>query len=65
MYVSSAANVICFGADAGAIHLLSLSTKQWIASLKMNGTMRAATIAEDGNSLFSFGGLFFVSILAA
>lgn len=44
-----------FGRD-GTIPLVSLSSRQAVGSLKMNGTVRAGTFSENGQELLTTGG---------
>lgn len=47
---------IAFLGNDGYILLSSLATKQWVANLKMNGSVRSVSFAENGNHLLSTGG---------
>ncbi|KAK2170425.1 hypothetical protein LSH36_3g28021 [Paralvinella palmiformis] len=39
----------------GHMHLISAKSKEWIASLKMNGSVEAVAFASDGSKMFSHG----------
>ncbi|KAJ3105561.1 U3 snoRNP protein [Phlyctochytrium planicorne] len=47
---------IAFLGRNGYIILVSRITKQWIANLKMNGSVRAIEFSKDGKYLYSIGG---------
>ncbi|KAL2613808.1 hypothetical protein R1flu_025500 [Riccia fluitans] len=47
---------IAFLGNEGYIMLCSLLTKQWVGNLKMNGSVRCVSFAEDGTKLISNGG---------
>eukprot|EP01137_Pigoraptor_chileana_P019040 Opistho-2@79493 len=47
---------LCFTGEDGALLLVSMHTKQWVATLKMNGTARGVTFSADGKQLMSTGG---------
>jgi U3 small nucleolar RNA-associated protein 18 len=49
-------NNITFFGNSGHLMLVDMRSKNWIANLKMNGTLRAADYSGDGSELFSFGG---------
>jgi WD40 repeat protein len=40
----------------GEIHLFTAKSKEWITTLKMNGTVNALTFNSDGKRMYSFGG---------
>ncbi len=40
----------------GYIILVHHHTKQWVANLKMNGTVHAAAFTSDGGQLYAIGG---------
>ncbi|XP_065834531.1 U3 small nucleolar RNA-associated protein 18 homolog isoform X2 [Oscarella lobularis] len=46
---------LAFLGDDGYIILLSNKTKQWVANLKMNGTVTAIAFSPDGSLLLSHG----------
>ena len=46
---------IAFLGDAGYIILVSAFTKQWVANLKMEGSVRAVAFSSDSNTLISSG----------
>lgn len=48
-------NITFFGND-GALLLVDMRSKNLVASLKMNGTLRAADYSGDSRELYSFGG---------
>ncbi|RKO86303.1 WD40-repeat-containing domain protein, partial [Blyttiomyces helicus] len=54
--VSPCDKYIAFTGRDGCIILISRQTKQWIATMKMNGTVRAIEFSPDGQLLYSFGG---------
>ncbi|KAM7254073.1 hypothetical protein ACFE04_031755 [Oxalis oulophora] len=54
--VSPNSNIIAFGGNEGYILLVSTKTKELIGTLKMNGTVRSLSFADDGNQLLSNGG---------
>ncbi|KAL3679025.1 hypothetical protein R1sor_021981 [Riccia sorocarpa] len=54
--VSQDSKQIAFLGEDGYIMLCSLLTKQWVANLKMNGSVRCVSFAEDGTKLISSGG---------
>ena len=47
---------LAFQGNDGYIVLLSGKTKQWVANLKMNGSVRSLSFSPDGNFLLSSGG---------
>ncbi len=47
---------VAFFGDQGHIPLLSLRTRQWAGSLKMNGTARCGAFSADGQRLVTSGG---------
>ncbi|KAI8618905.1 WD40-repeat-containing domain protein [Chytriomyces sp. MP71] len=47
---------LAFTGRDGYIILVSRISKQWIANLRMNGTVRALDFSKDGRWLFSVGG---------
>ena len=49
------AGLLAFLGDGGYIPLVSLHTRQWVGSLKMNGSVRAAAFSTDGNDLVTAG----------
>lgn len=53
--ISPDGRFIVFLGDYGHLHLLSASTKEWIDSLKMNGSVESAAFSSDGSRLFSIG----------
>lgn len=55
-YVSPDNKYLAFLGRDGHIILLSKDTKQWIANMKMNGTVTAVDFSTDGRSMYSFGG---------
>ena len=54
--VSPDSSMIAFLGNDGYILLVSTKTKQVIGTLKMNGTSRALSFADDGRQLLSSGG---------
>jgi U3 small nucleolar RNA-associated protein 18 len=54
-FVLSSQDVIAFMQGTGVTSLVSRKTKHWIADLKMNGSVAAATFSRDGTSLYSIG----------
>lgn len=54
--VSTDSSTIAFLGNDGYIMLVSTKTKQLIGTLKMNGTARALSFADDGRQLLSSGG---------
>lgn len=54
--VSTDSSMIAFLGNDGYIMLVSTKTKQLIGTLKMNGTSRALSFADDGRQLLSSGG---------
>uniref|UniRef100_A0A0D6R0E3 U3 small nucleolar RNA-associated protein 18 homolog n=1 Tax=Araucaria cunninghamii TaxID=56994 RepID=A0A0D6R0E3_ARACU len=54
--VSPDSSLIAFLGSEGYIMLVSTKTKQLIGTLKMNGSVRAAAFADNGNQLLSSGG---------
>ena len=53
---SSSNPVAAFLGDQGFIQLVSLKSKQWVGSLKMNGSVRTAVFSPNGNELLTGGG---------
>jgi U3 small nucleolar RNA-associated protein 18 len=49
-------SLTAFLGDQGLIQLVSLKSKQWIANLKMSGTVRSAVFSSNGNELITGGG---------
>ncbi|KAG2429315.1 hypothetical protein HXX76_011083 [Chlamydomonas incerta] len=47
--------LVAFTGDGGSIPLVSLRSRQWVASLRMSGTVRALAFAADGTELLSTG----------
>ncbi|KAJ7523130.1 hypothetical protein O6H91_18G038900 [Diphasiastrum complanatum] len=54
--VCSDSRIIAFMGNEGYILLASLSTKQLVGTLKMNGSVRAMSFVNDGKELLSIGG---------
>ncbi|KAI9119192.1 hypothetical protein K1719_009867 [Acacia pycnantha] len=54
--VSPDSRLIAFVGNEGYILLVSTKTKELVGTLKMNGTVRALTFAENGQQLLSTGG---------
>jgi len=48
-------NITFFGND-GTLLMVDMRSKNWIANLKMNGSLRAADYSGDSLDLYSFGG---------
>lgn len=48
--------LLAFLADAGCVPLVSLSSRSCVATLKMNGSARAAAFSPDGRTLLTGGG---------
>jgi U3 small nucleolar RNA-associated protein 18 len=55
MFVSACGNFVAFLGDNGSIILVSTKTKQWVSTLKMNGTVSDIAFSNDGDTLFSIG----------
>ncbi len=55
MSVSPCGKFIVFLGDDGSIILVSTKTKQWVSTLKMNGTVTDIAFSKDGETLFSIG----------
>ncbi|KAI8381519.1 WD40-repeat-containing domain protein [Radiomyces spectabilis] len=55
--ISPCGKYIAFLGNSGHIILVSYLTKQWIANLKMNGTVVSADWSSDGRYLFGIGSL--------
>ncbi|TPX35459.1 hypothetical protein SmJEL517_g02075 [Synchytrium microbalum] len=53
--VSPCNRYIAFIGDAGYIILVSRDTKQWIANLRMNGTVKSLCFSSDGEMIYSVG----------
>lgn len=49
-------SLAAFLGDQGYIQLVSLQSKQWIGSLKMNGSVRTAVFSPNGHELLTGGG---------
>lgn len=47
-------HIVFFG-QYGYMHLVSSNSKEYLTSLKMNGSVDAAVFSKDGNRMFSFG----------
>lgn len=49
----------------GEIHLFTAKSKEWITTLKMNGSVNALTFNSNGKRMYSFGGniLYILSLL--
>jgi len=56
MWVSPDGQYIGILGNNGYIILLSAKTRQWIASLKLNGTARSLTFSHDGSQVAAAGG---------
>ncbi|KAJ3074414.1 U3 snoRNP protein [Podochytrium sp. JEL0797] len=54
--VSPCGKFLAFMGKDGYIILVSASSKQWIANLRMNGTCTAFDFSKDGRFLYSVGG---------
>eukprot|EP00455_Lapot_gusevi_P020805 TRINITY_DN2198_c0_g1_i1.p1 TRINITY_DN2198_c0_g1~~TRINITY_DN2198_c0_g1_i1.p1 ORF type:complete len:527 (+),score=88.25 TRINITY_DN2198_c0_g1_i1:51-1631(+) len=54
--VSPSNDYITFLGEDGYLVLVSQASKQWVANLKMNGTVRAAAFNSDSTQLYSTGG---------
>ncbi|OZJ02886.1 hypothetical protein BZG36_03805 [Bifiguratus adelaidae] len=54
--VSPCGRYMAFLGRDGYIVLVSYETRQWIANLKMNGSVRSVDWSEDGEKLYSVGG---------
>ena len=46
---------MAFTGDGGSIPLVSLRSRQWVASLRMSGNVRALAFTHDGSELLSTG----------
>ncbi|KAI9098050.1 WD40-repeat-containing domain protein [Phlyctochytrium arcticum] len=55
-YMSPDNKHIAFLGRDGHIVLISRETKQWIATMKMNGSATSMDFSDDGQTIFSFGG---------
>ena len=55
MIMSPDGKYIVFLGDYGAIHFLSAQSKEWIDTIKMNGSVESAAFNSDGSKLFSVG----------
>jgi len=53
--VSPDGRTIAFLGNDGYIILVDVHTKQWIADLKMNGSVRAVTFTPDGEEIMGSG----------
>lgn len=53
--VSQDSKTVAFQGNEGYILLTSLSSRQWIGNMKMNGSVRALSFAQDGKELLSIG----------
>eukprot|EP00198_Chlamydomonas_reinhardtii_P007035 XP_001696371.1 WD40 repeat protein [Chlamydomonas reinhardtii] len=47
--------LVAFTGDGGSIPLVSLRSRQWVASLRMSGNVRALAFTHDGSELLSTG----------
>lgn len=47
--------VAAFAGDGGVVPLLSLRTRRWLGSVKVNGTVRAVSFSRDGSELITTG----------
>lgn len=54
--ISPCGRYIAFLGRDGYISLVSFQSKQWIANLKMSGSVRSVDWSKDGNYLWSIGG---------
>ncbi|KAJ3043250.1 U3 snoRNP protein [Rhizophlyctis rosea] len=54
MVASPCGRYVVFGGQNGNIIVVSTVNRQWVATLKMNGTVRALDISRDGRFLFGF-----------
>ncbi|RUS25002.1 WD40-repeat-containing domain protein [Jimgerdemannia flammicorona] len=54
--MSPCGRYVAFLGRDGYIVLVSYKTKQWVANLKMNNSVRSVAWAQDGESLWSVGG---------
>jgi len=54
--VSPCGNFLVFLAPNGYLVLVSAKTRQWLANLKMNGTVNSVAFTPDKAFMFSFGG---------
>lgn len=55
-YMSPCGRFIVFTGEHGNILVVCGATKQWICTLKMNGTVRSIDFSADGRFMFSIGG---------
>jgi len=62
--VSPCNNYIAFLGTNGYIILLSRKTKQWIADLKINKTVRDIDFSKDGQYIYAIGGKLIINIFA-
>ncbi|XP_064609745.1 U3 small nucleolar RNA-associated protein 18 homolog [Liolophura sinensis] len=53
--VSPDGRYLVFLGKYGHLHLLSAKSKEWIHTLKMNGSVEAAAFSKDGHTMFSHG----------
>ncbi|XP_071951032.1 U3 small nucleolar RNA-associated protein 18 homolog isoform X2 [Antedon mediterranea] len=53
--VSPDGQYLAFLGSYGQIYLLSAKTKEWISTLKMNGSAEAVAFSKDGKTLYSTG----------
>jgi hypothetical protein len=49
---------VAFLGRCGYVVLVCAVTKQWVADLRLNGTVTAIDFSRDGKSLYAIGGLF-------
>ncbi|XP_033098515.1 U3 small nucleolar RNA-associated protein 18 homolog [Anneissia japonica] len=53
--VSPDGQYLAFLGSYGQVYLLSAKTKEWISTLKMNGSVEAVAFSKDGKTLYSTG----------
>ncbi|KAL5012309.1 hypothetical protein ScPMuIL_010860 [Solemya velum] len=53
--VSPDGRYLIFLGSHGNMHLLTAKSKEWIATLKMNGSVESVALTEDGSKMYSYG----------
>lgn len=55
MFVSPDSKYVVFTGESGSLIMVSNKTKQWVNTLKMNGSARAVTFMDDGQKMLTSG----------